>query len=197
MWYPCYDAPQPSTPPPLQMRETALIRSAHNGHLHTVRRLLDQGADPNAMDLVGQGKGQEGEGAGGGGQVGKENWAMPADEGVTGFNSQQLCNVTITVSSLASSGHYGIICYNFKMVPLTLRMLPRLVTGLRTECAVCGGFSPSACQVRGCEGGAPNLTLTDCHLPKPHPLPMRRGTTQRCTGACADRSVQFASPRSG
>ena len=36
----------------LQMLETPLSRSAHNGHLQTVRHLLDQGADVNCLDLV-------------------------------------------------------------------------------------------------------------------------------------------------
>lgn len=35
-----------------QMKETALIRAAHNGHLHTVKYLLERGADVNAVDLV-------------------------------------------------------------------------------------------------------------------------------------------------
>eukprot|EP00983_Pelagomonas_calceolata_P063471 1147745-Pelagomonas_calceolata.AAC.3 len=34
------------------MKETPLIRAAHNGHLNVVRFLLDSGADPNAIDLV-------------------------------------------------------------------------------------------------------------------------------------------------
>ncbi len=34
------------------MKETALIRAAHNGHLHTVRFLLERGAQANALDLV-------------------------------------------------------------------------------------------------------------------------------------------------
>lgn len=36
----------------LQMLETPLSRSAHNGHLQTVRHLLDEGADVNCLDLV-------------------------------------------------------------------------------------------------------------------------------------------------
>lgn len=36
----------------VQMKETPLIRAAHNGHLNVVRFLLDSGADPNAIDLV-------------------------------------------------------------------------------------------------------------------------------------------------
>ena len=35
-----------------QMKETPLIRAAHNGHLHTVRFLLESGADVNAIDLA-------------------------------------------------------------------------------------------------------------------------------------------------
>lgn len=35
-----------------QMKESALIRAAHNGHLATVRFLLQAGADVNALDLV-------------------------------------------------------------------------------------------------------------------------------------------------
>jgi hypothetical protein len=38
----------------LQMKESPLIRAAHNGHLHTVRHLLEAGADANALDLVRQ-----------------------------------------------------------------------------------------------------------------------------------------------
>ena len=34
------------------MKETALIRASHNGHLHTVRRLLAAGAVIDAIDLV-------------------------------------------------------------------------------------------------------------------------------------------------
>ena len=34
------------------MKETPLIRAAHNGHLHVVRHLLEAGADVNATDLV-------------------------------------------------------------------------------------------------------------------------------------------------
>jgi len=36
----------------VQMKETPLIRAAHNGHLNVVRFLLDSGADPNAIDMV-------------------------------------------------------------------------------------------------------------------------------------------------
>lgn len=36
----------------LQMLETPLSRAAHNGHLQTVRHLLDAGADVNCLDLV-------------------------------------------------------------------------------------------------------------------------------------------------
>lgn len=36
----------------MQMMETPLSRAAHNGHLATVRYLLDQGADINCLDLV-------------------------------------------------------------------------------------------------------------------------------------------------
>lgn len=36
-----------------QMRETALIRAAHNGHLSVVEHLLQSGADISARDLVG------------------------------------------------------------------------------------------------------------------------------------------------
>jgi hypothetical protein len=35
-----------------QMKESALIRAAHNGHLHSVKHLLEAGADVNALDLV-------------------------------------------------------------------------------------------------------------------------------------------------
>lgn len=35
-----------------QMKDTPLIRSAHNGHLHVVQYLLEQGADPATLDLV-------------------------------------------------------------------------------------------------------------------------------------------------
>jgi hypothetical protein len=36
----------------MQMRETALIRAAHNGHLSVVEHLLQSGADIGAHDLV-------------------------------------------------------------------------------------------------------------------------------------------------
>lgn len=39
-------------PHDLQMRETALIRAAHNGHLAVVEHLLQSGADIAAHDLV-------------------------------------------------------------------------------------------------------------------------------------------------
>ncbi len=35
-----------------KVRETPLIRAAHNGHLSTVRELLARGADANAIDMV-------------------------------------------------------------------------------------------------------------------------------------------------
>ena len=35
-----------------QMKETPLIRCAHNGHYNTVQYLVEQGADVNAIDLV-------------------------------------------------------------------------------------------------------------------------------------------------
>lgn len=48
--------PLPSTLPSrrlwLQMGETPLIRSAHNGHYATVRFLVERGADVNALDIV-------------------------------------------------------------------------------------------------------------------------------------------------
>ena len=34
------------------MKDTPLIRAAHNGHLHVVQYLLEQGAEVNAMDLA-------------------------------------------------------------------------------------------------------------------------------------------------
>ncbi len=34
------------------MKETPLIRAAHNGQLATVRLLLDKGADVNSIDLA-------------------------------------------------------------------------------------------------------------------------------------------------
>lgn len=37
------------------MGETPLIRAAHNGHLATVRLLVEAGADVNALDMVGAG----------------------------------------------------------------------------------------------------------------------------------------------
>ena len=36
----------------LQMMETPLSRAAHNAHIHTVRHLLEQGADVDCLDLV-------------------------------------------------------------------------------------------------------------------------------------------------
>ena len=45
----------PPAPPSLQMGETPLIRAAHNGHLATVRLLVEAGADVNALDMVGAG----------------------------------------------------------------------------------------------------------------------------------------------
>lgn len=39
-------------PPPPQMGETPLIRSAHNGHYPTVRFLVEKGADVNSVDMV-------------------------------------------------------------------------------------------------------------------------------------------------
>ncbi len=38
---------------PAQMKETPLIRCAHNGHLQAVKLLLAKGADVNSLDLVG------------------------------------------------------------------------------------------------------------------------------------------------
>lgn len=35
-----------------QMGETPLIRCAHNGHFQTVKFLVEQGADVNAVDMV-------------------------------------------------------------------------------------------------------------------------------------------------
>ena len=35
-----------------QMGETPLIRCAHNGHLHTVKFLVELGADVNSVDMV-------------------------------------------------------------------------------------------------------------------------------------------------
>ena len=64
LWPPCLILYRPPPPlpgnappatPPLPsnvMKETALIRAAHNGHLHTVRRLLAAGAVIDAIDLV-------------------------------------------------------------------------------------------------------------------------------------------------
>jgi len=34
------------------MKDTPLLRSAHNGHLQTVMYLAEQGADLNTVDLV-------------------------------------------------------------------------------------------------------------------------------------------------
>ena len=36
----------------MQMMETPLSRAAHNGHLHSVIYLTEQGADVNCLDLV-------------------------------------------------------------------------------------------------------------------------------------------------
>lgn len=36
----------------MQMMETPLIRCAHNGHFQTVKFLVEQRADVNALDLV-------------------------------------------------------------------------------------------------------------------------------------------------
>jgi ankyrin repeat protein len=36
----------------VQMKETALSRAAHNGHFFTVKHLIEQGGDVNALDLV-------------------------------------------------------------------------------------------------------------------------------------------------
>ena len=36
----------------LQMKETPLIRCAHNGHLQAVKTLMARGASVNALDLV-------------------------------------------------------------------------------------------------------------------------------------------------
>ena len=38
----------------MQMGESPLIRAAHNGHLQTVRFLIESGADVNAIDMVRQ-----------------------------------------------------------------------------------------------------------------------------------------------
>ena len=35
----------------VQMGESPIIRAAHNGHLHTVRFLIEHGADVNAIDM--------------------------------------------------------------------------------------------------------------------------------------------------
>ena len=48
---PCHPATLPACW--LQMGETPLIRAAHNGHLQTVRFLLEKGADVNSVDMVG------------------------------------------------------------------------------------------------------------------------------------------------
>ena len=37
----------------IQMKESPLSRAAHNGHLHMVQYLVQQGADVNCLDLVG------------------------------------------------------------------------------------------------------------------------------------------------
>lgn len=36
----------------MQMKETPLIRAAHNGHLQMVQFLMEQGADVDCIDLV-------------------------------------------------------------------------------------------------------------------------------------------------
>ena len=47
--------PTPGSAPP-QMGETPLIRCAHNGHFQTVKFLVEQGADVNAVDMVRRGR---------------------------------------------------------------------------------------------------------------------------------------------
>jgi hypothetical protein len=52
------------------MGETPLIRCAHNGHFATVKFLVDNGADVNALDVVSLGlPGSKGQ------QMGAENTA--------------------------------------------------------------------------------------------------------------------------
>lgn len=41
----------------MQMGETPIIRAAHNGHLQTVRFLVENGADVNSIDMVSAGAG--------------------------------------------------------------------------------------------------------------------------------------------
>lgn len=51
-WCPTVSLPPALLPYNLQMKETALIRAAHNGHLAVVEHLLQSGADIAARDLV-------------------------------------------------------------------------------------------------------------------------------------------------